>query len=80
MSRQAHAPPQEAAQSRSALCLPASAALFLVPAGSQSLLPSEPVTQLYGLSPAETRIFELIVRGETPKAIAKQLGRRCHVV
>ncbi|MGO6845000.1 helix-turn-helix transcriptional regulator [Rhizobium ruizarguesonis] len=69
-----HVLPLRQRQSRGALCLPASAALFLVPAGSQSLLPSEPVTQLYGLSPAETRIFELIVRGETPKAIAKQLG------
>ncbi|UWM85370.1 helix-turn-helix transcriptional regulator [Rhizobium sp. SRDI969] len=69
-----HVLPLRQRQSRGALCLPASAALFLVPAGSQSLLPSDPVTQLYGLSPAETRIFELIVRGETPKAIAKQLG------
>ncbi|WSH31186.1 helix-turn-helix transcriptional regulator (plasmid) [Rhizobium beringeri] len=32
------------------------------------------MTQIYGLTPAETRIFELIARGEAPKAIAKQLG------
>ena len=50
----------------------AAAALFIAPAVA-SRLPTDALALLYDLTPAETRVFELLVAGETVAAIAKTL-------
>ena len=37
-------------------------------------MPTDAMALLYDLTPAETRVFELIAAGETPAAVAKTLG------
>ncbi|MDR3485668.1 MAG: LuxR C-terminal-related transcriptional regulator [Bradyrhizobium sp.] len=49
------------------------AALFVAPAVA-SHLPTDALALLYDLTPAEVRVFELIVSGETSAEIAKRLG------
>jgi DNA-binding CsgD family transcriptional regulator len=51
----------------------ATAALFVAPAVA-SHLPTDALALLYDLTPAEVRVFDLIVSGETSADIAKRLG------
>ena len=50
------------------------AALFVASASGPPQLPHDALTQLYDLTPAEIRIFELICEGQTPAAISALLG------
>ena len=50
------------------------AALFIAPAVSPARLPTDALALLYDLTPAEIRVFELIVAGEAPSSIASVLG------
>jgi DNA-binding CsgD family transcriptional regulator len=52
----------------------ASAALFIAPATSPPRLPADALVLLYDLTPAETRIFELLVSGMTQAEISTALG------
>jgi DNA-binding CsgD family transcriptional regulator len=52
----------------------AAAALFVAPATALPSLPSGAVALLYDLTPAETRIFELISGGKTQIEIGQTLG------
>ena len=50
------------------------AAVFISNAADPPRLPADAMALLYNLTPAETRIFELIVEGKTPADISQQLG------
>jgi DNA-binding CsgD family transcriptional regulator len=52
----------------------ASVALFVATTTAQPRMPSEAMALLYNLTPAETRIFEMISEGLTQDAIARALG------
>lgn len=52
----------------------AAAALFIVPSIAPTRMPTDALALLYDLTPAESRVFELIAGGETPATIAKRLG------
>jgi DNA-binding CsgD family transcriptional regulator len=54
--------------------LHASAAVFLAEASEEPNLPMEALTLLYGLRPAEARVFELIVAGRSSREIASALS------
>lgn len=59
---------------RSGLEQRTAAAVFISNAADPPRLPSDAMALLYNLTPAEVRVFELIVEGKTPAAIAQQLG------
>jgi DNA-binding CsgD family transcriptional regulator/PAS domain-containing protein len=69
-----HVLPLRRRESRPDIFLNAAAALFITPADSSIRLPADAFASLFGLTPAEVRICELIVAGLTQKAIAAQLG------
>lgn len=69
-----HVLPLRSRESRGAIALPATAALFVAPALGPISLPTESIAMLYGLTPAELRIFQLVAEGNTSTAIARQLG------
>jgi len=52
----------------------AAAAIFIAPANSPPRLPTDALVLLYNLTPAETRVFELICEGRTQAEIATFLG------
>ena len=69
-----HVLPLRCSHVRSGLIQRAAAALFVTSASGPPQLPHDALTQLYDLTPAELRIFELICEGKTPAAIAVSLG------
>ena len=50
------------------------AAVFVSNAADPPRLPADAMALLYDLTPAEARVFEFIVEGNTPAAISQQLG------
>lgn len=50
------------------------AAVFVSNAADPPRLPADAMALLYNLTPAETRVFELIVEGKTPAEISGHLG------
>jgi DNA-binding CsgD family transcriptional regulator/PAS domain-containing protein len=69
-----HVLPLRRSRVRSGLIQRAAAALFVAPASAPRQLPHDALTQLYDLTPAEVRIFELICEGQTQTAISELLG------
>jgi DNA-binding CsgD family transcriptional regulator len=59
---------------RSGLIQRAAAALFVTSASGPPRLPHDALIQLYDLTPAEIRIFELICEGQTRADISASLG------
>jgi len=52
----------------------ASAALFVVPAAAPIEAPMAALTLLHDLTPAEARVYDLLVRGMTLRAISERIG------
>jgi DNA-binding CsgD family transcriptional regulator/PAS domain-containing protein len=52
----------------------ASAALFIAPAGASLRMPGEAMALLYDLTPAEARVYELVVAGRALADVAATLG------
>ncbi|WP_271023383.1 LuxR C-terminal-related transcriptional regulator [Rhizobium sp. RCAM05973] len=50
------------------------AAIFVSPSVASPQMPADALALLYGLTPAETRVFEMIVAGQTQRGIAVKLG------
>ncbi len=69
-----HVLPLRRSQVRSGLIQRAVAVLFVASASAPPQLPHDALTQLYDLTPAEIRIFELICEGQTSAAISALLG------
>jgi DNA-binding CsgD family transcriptional regulator len=69
-----HVMPLRPGPLRSSFGQRATAALFVAPATATARMPSEALALLYDLTPAETRILEMIVAGKTQSAIAIGLG------
>jgi len=69
-----HVLPLRRGATRTGLIQRAAAALFVASASGPLQLPHDALVQLYDLTPAEVRIFELICDGYTRDAIASQLG------
>ena len=70
----AHVMPLRAGQIRPGLAQRATAAVFVAPATSPPRMPADALALLYDLTPAESRIFELIADGQAPPAIGVVLG------
>jgi DNA-binding CsgD family transcriptional regulator/PAS domain-containing protein len=69
-----HVLPLRRGHMRAGLVQRAAAALFVASASGPPQLPHDALVQLYDLTPAEIRIFELICDGQTRDAISSQLG------
>jgi DNA-binding CsgD family transcriptional regulator/PAS domain-containing protein len=69
-----HVLPLGPSHMRFGLSQKASAALFVASALGPPQIPHDALTQLYDLTPAEIRIFELICEGQTRTAISAMLG------
>jgi len=69
-----HVLPLRRSPTRSGLIQRAAAALFVASAAGPPRLPHDALSQLYDLTPAEIRIFELICEGQTRDAISQSLG------
>jgi DNA-binding CsgD family transcriptional regulator/PAS domain-containing protein len=69
-----HVLPLRRGDTRSGLIQRAAAALFVASASGPPQLPHDALVQLYDLTPAEIRIFELICEGQAPAAISALLG------
>ena len=69
-----HVLPLRRSHMRSGLIQRAAAALFVASASGPPQLPHDALIQLYDLTPAEIRIFELICEGQTRDAISTLLG------
>jgi DNA-binding CsgD family transcriptional regulator/PAS domain-containing protein len=69
-----HVLPLGRSHMRSGLIQRAAAALFVASASGPPRLPQDALNQLYDLTPAEIRIFELICEGQTRAAISELLG------
>ncbi|MBR0954057.1 helix-turn-helix transcriptional regulator [Bradyrhizobium canariense] len=69
-----HVLPLRRSHMRSGLIQRAAAALFVTSASGPPRLPYDALNQLYDLTPAEIRIFELICEGHTRDAISSLLG------
>lgn len=69
-----HVLPLRRSHMRSGLIQRAAAAVFVASASGPPRLPHDALNQLYDLTPAEIRIFELICEGHTRDAISAQLG------
>jgi DNA-binding CsgD family transcriptional regulator len=69
-----HVLPLRRGDMRAGLVQRAAAALFVASASGPPQLPHDALIQLYDLTPAEIRIFELICDGQTREAISSQLG------
>lgn len=59
---------------RASLDSRAVAALFITSAANPPRLPADALSSIYDLTPAEVRICELIAQGNTPTAVATQIG------
>ena len=70
----AHVMPLRVGQIRPGLARRATATVFVAPAASPPRMPADALALLYDLTPAESRIFELIVDGQVPSDIAVVLG------
>jgi DNA-binding CsgD family transcriptional regulator len=70
----AHVMPLRVGQIRPGLAHRATAAVFVAAAASPPRMPADALALLYDLTPAESRIFELIVDGQVPADIAVMLG------
>jgi DNA-binding CsgD family transcriptional regulator len=69
-----HVLPLRRGHMRAGLIQRAAAALFVASASGPPQLPHDALIQLYDLTPAEIRIFELICEGQTRDAISASLG------
>ncbi|WP_246755000.1 MULTISPECIES: helix-turn-helix transcriptional regulator [Rhizobium] len=69
-----HVLPLERRESRPGLFRRATAALFVTPADRPISLPFDAFAALYGLTPAEVRIAEMLVAGRTRREISDELG------
>ena len=69
-----HVLPLRKDTTRGSLVQRASAALFIAPAASPPRMPVDALALIYDLTPAESRIFEMIAGGSTQAAIARALG------
>lgn len=69
-----HVLPLRRSHMRSGLIQRAAAAVFVASASGPPRLPHDALNQLYDLTPAEIRIFELICEGHTRDAISAQLS------
>jgi DNA-binding CsgD family transcriptional regulator/PAS domain-containing protein len=69
-----HVLPLRQRENRGPLCLPAAAALFITQAGDGVIQHSRSAALLYRLTPAESRIFDLLTQGRRTKEIAGALG------
>jgi DNA-binding CsgD family transcriptional regulator len=69
-----HVMPLRRGRMRAGLIQRAAAALFVASASGPPQLPHDALIQLYDLTPAEIRIFELICEGQTRDAISASLG------
>lgn len=69
-----HVLPLRRGETRPGLVQRAAAALFVASASGPPQMPHDALVQLYDLTPAEVRIFELICDGHTREAISSQLG------
>jgi DNA-binding CsgD family transcriptional regulator len=69
-----HVLPLRRSHMRSGLIQRAAAALFVASASGPPQLPHDALIQLYDLTPAEIRIFELICEGKTRDVISTLLG------
>lgn len=69
-----HVLPLGRGELRPGLMRGAALAVFLAPAASPARLPMDALGLLYDLTPAESRIFELICDGKTQTEIAAELG------
>ena len=69
-----HVLPLRRGNTRSGLIQRAAVALFVASASGPPQPPHDALIQLYDLTPAEIRIFELICEGQTRDAIAASLG------
>jgi DNA-binding CsgD family transcriptional regulator len=70
----AHVMPLRAGQIRPGLAQRATAAVFVALAASPPRMPADALALLYDLTPAESRIFELIADGQAASDIAVVLG------
>ncbi len=70
----AHVLPLRAGQLRPGLAQRVPAAVFVAPAASPPRMPADALALLYDLTPAESRIFELIADGQAPSDIAVVLS------
>jgi DNA-binding CsgD family transcriptional regulator len=66
--------PLERRSSRAGLPLEAVAAVFIADGSGPISAPRDAVMLLYGLTPAEARVFELVVAGRSSPEIAAELG------
>ena len=69
-----HVLPLRRSHMRSGLNQRAAAALFVASASGPPRLPHDALNQLYDLTPAEIRIFELICEGQTRADVSESLG------
>jgi len=69
-----HILPLKRGDIRRAVTQRAVAALFIAPAALPPRLPTDALTLIYDLTPAETRVFELICGGKTQAEIGPLLG------
>ncbi len=75
-----HVLPLERRQSRDGIASRAVAAIFVSQKAAPPRLPADAVALLYQLTPAETRVAELLAEGETLAAIAGRLGSSPHTI
>jgi DNA-binding CsgD family transcriptional regulator len=75
-----HVLPLERRHTRTGIASRAVAAIFVSQAAAPLKLPADAVALLYQLTPAETRVAELLAKGETLAAIAGRLGSSPHTV
>jgi hypothetical protein len=69
-----HVLPLRRGEMRRGIAQRAVASLFVVPANAGPRMPTDAVALLYNLTPAETRVFELICAGRKQADIAGELG------
>jgi DNA-binding CsgD family transcriptional regulator/PAS domain-containing protein len=69
-----HVMPLERRSSRAGLPLEAVAAVFIADGSGPISAPRDAVMLLYGLTPAEARVFELVAAGRSSPEIAAELG------
>lgn len=69
-----HVLPLHRGETRAGLVQRGAAAIFIAPAASPPRLPADALALLYDLTPAETRVFELVCEGAAPADAAHRLG------
>jgi DNA-binding CsgD family transcriptional regulator len=69
-----HVLPLRRSEIRRGLFASAAAALFVAPAAAPPRMPADALALLYDLTPAETRVFEMLSAGMTQAMIAEALG------